>query len=89
MMGKEFKKILKKSMEIPYEDISNYPTVKIAMDAIAKYCGKEGLDYEFLSPKEDENLLVKIDGISYEVIRGLAGRGSYGIRCRELRLGDI
>lgn len=71
-------------MEIPYEDVTKYPTVNVTMDAIANYCGKEGLDYEFLSSKEEENLLVKIDGVSYEVIRGLAGRGSYGIRCREL-----
>lgn len=84
MMGKEFKKILKKSMEIPYEDVSTYPTVMIAMDAISRYCGKEELDYEFMTSKDEENLLVKIDGAPYEVIRGLAGRGSYGIRCREI-----
>ncbi|MCL6573391.1 MAG: DUF4318 domain-containing protein [Bacillus sp. (in: Bacteria)] len=84
MFGKEFKKLLKKSMEIPYEDISKFPTISITIDTIAKYCGKEGLDYEFMSTKEEETMLVSIDGISYEVIRGLAGRGCYGIRCREL-----
>ena len=78
-----FKKLIKKSMEIPYDDISVYPTVNIAKDAIAKYCGEQGLDYEFIDSKE-EDMLVQIDGTSYEVYRGLVGRGCYGISCRVL-----
>ncbi|MEG0450286.1 MAG: DUF4318 domain-containing protein [Lysinibacillus sp.] len=78
-----FKKLFKKSMNIPYENISVYPTVSIAKDAIANYCGEQGKDCEFLDLKVD-NMQVQIDGIIYEVIRGLAGRGCYGIRCREL-----
>lgn len=83
MMFKRFKKLLKKSMEIPYDEISKYPTVSITMNAIANYCGKQGLDYEFISVNE-ENMIVKIDGVTYEVIRGFVGRGYYAIKCREL-----
>ncbi|MFS0783167.1 DUF4318 domain-containing protein [Bacillus sp. 1P06AnD] len=79
-----FKKLVKKSMRIPYDDISVYPTVAIAKEAIADYCSKQGLEYEFIEAKEENNILVHIDGMTYEVIRGLAERGCYGIRCREL-----
>ena len=84
LFGKEMKKMLKKSIEIPYEDISVYPTVSMTKDAIAKYCAKEGLDYEFLGVNEDETMLMTIDGIEYEVIHGLYARGSYGIQIREV-----
>lgn len=78
-----FRKMLKSSITIPYEDISVYPSINITKDAIAKYCGQQGYEYEFLDTKED-NMQVHIDGTTYEVIRGLAERGCYGIRCREL-----
>ncbi|WP_052343786.1 DUF4318 domain-containing protein [Bacillus massiliigorillae] len=84
MIKDALKDLLKKSMEIPYDDISVYPTVNIAKNAIVKYCGEQGLDYKFLDSKEEGNIIVQIDGTIYEIYRGVVGRGYYGIKCRVL-----
>lgn len=84
MIKDALKDLLKKSMEIPYDDISVFPTVNIAKNAIAQYCGEQGLDYTFLESKEEGNMIVQIDGTTYEVYRGVVGRGFYGIRCSVL-----
>ncbi len=72
--------MFKKAFWVPYKESDTYPTVAIARQAIAKYCGENGFTYEFTG--EDE---VTIDGKAYEIYRGYdpAGRGNYGIRCRE------
>lgn len=77
-----FKKLLKKSMFIPYDDISVYPSINATKNAIALYCGNEGLTYEFMD--QADNLQVKIEDIDYEVIREIAERGCYAIRIKEL-----
>lgn len=72
--------MFKKSFEVPYEDIGNYPSLTVTMEAITKYCETNGETCTFTG--EDE---VEISGKKYEIIRGIDGlsRGCYGIRCRE------
>ena len=73
-------KIFKKSIWIPYQDSTVFPTVSKAQQAIAKYCEDNGFSYEFTADDE-----VVIDGIKHEIYRGYesGSRGNYGIRCRE------
>ena len=82
MIGKFLKNMTKISINIPYNDGLVYPTEAISKVAIAEYCTKEKFEYEFIGKNEDNNIIVKIDGRAYEVIRGLAGIGGYGIICR-------
>ena len=51
-------KLFKKSIWIPYEDSTVYPTVAKAQQAIIKYCEDNGFLYEFTADDE-----VVIDGI--------------------------
>ena len=76
-MGNIFKNMMKLSVDIPYENYTVYPTVSITKDAIANYCAKEKIDYEFLENNEDDNMKVKI-------VRFNGGRGGYGIKCRPI-----
>lgn len=78
------KKMLKKSISIPYEDGLTYPSVSIAKQAIAFYCAKENISYDFLGETEEDNFIVRLDGIDHEVLRGNFGLCGYSIRCREL-----
>ena len=78
------KNMLKLSVDITYEDYTVYPTVSITKDAIAIYCVKEKIDYEFLENNEDDNMQVKLDGKLYEILRFNGGRGGYGIKCRPI-----
>ena len=73
-------KLFKKSIWIPYEDSTVYPTVAKAQQAIIKYCEDNGFLYEFTADDE-----VVIDGIKHEIYRGYesGSRGNYGIKCRE------
>ena len=73
-------KLFKKSIWIPYEDSTVYPTVAKAQQAIIKYCEDNGFLYEFTADDE-----VVIDGIKHEIYRGydFGSRGNYGIKCRE------
>lgn len=84
MIGKFLKNIIKMSIDIPYSDSLVYPTEAISKVAIAEYCTKEKFEYEFIGKNEDNNMIVKIEGKCYEVIRGLAGKGGYGICCRAI-----
>ena len=59
-------KLFKKSIWIPYEDSTVYPTVAKAQQAIIKYCEDNGFLYEFTADDE-----VVIDGIKHEIYRGL------------------
>ena len=56
-------KLLKKSIWIPYEDSTVYPTVAKAQQAIIKYCEDNGFLYEFTADDE-----VVIDGINMKYI---------------------
>ena len=44
--------MFKKAFWVPYKESDTYPTVAIARQAIAKYCGENGFTYEFTG--EDE-----------------------------------
>ena len=55
-------KLFKKSIWIPYEDSTVYPTVAKAQQAIIKYCEDNGFLYEFTADDE-----VVIDGIKHEI----------------------
>ena len=83
-MGNILKNMLKLSVDITYADYTVYPTVSITKDAIANYCVKEKIDYEFLENNEDDNMQVKLDGKLYEILRFNGGRGGYGIKCRPI-----
>lgn len=83
-MANIFKNMLKISIDIPYENYNIYPTVSITKDAIAKYCIKEKIDYEFLENNTDDTIQIKLDGKLYEILRFNGGRGGYGIRCRPI-----
>ena len=74
-------KLFKKSIWIPYEDSTVYPTVAKAQQAIIKYCEDNGFLYEFTADDE-----VVIDGIKHEIYRGYdsGSRGNYGIKCIHL-----
>lgn len=80
-------KLFRKSFAIPYEDTLTPPSEKTAKKQIALYCAQENLSYEFTGKSEDDNLLVTIDGKTWEVLRGIGrgqcGYGGYGISCRE------
>lgn len=84
MMGKFIDSLIKKTIIIPYENSLVYPKTSVTKDAIARYCAKENYDYEFNGKNEDNNLLVKINGIDYEVLRFFAGRGGYAIHCKRI-----
>ena len=73
-------KMFKKSIWIPYEDSTIYPTVLKAQQTIAQYCEDNGFSYEFTADDE-----VVIDGIKHEIYRGYesGSRGNYGLKCRE------
>ena len=45
-------KLFKKSIWIPYEDSTVYPTVAKAQQAIIKYCEDNGFLYEFTADDE-------------------------------------
>ena len=77
-----FKNMLKISIDIPYEDYTVYPTASITKDAIARYCTKEKIDYEFLEDNENDNMQVKLNNKCYEILRFNGGRAGYGIKCR-------
>lgn len=71
--------MLKKTFDVPYEDIADYPTPAKAKEAIAKYC--EGSGESFVFTGEDE---VEISGKKYEIIRRVTPLSlGYGIICRE------
>lgn len=53
-------KLFKKSIWIPYEDSTVYPTVAKAQQAIIKYCEDNGFLYEFTA--DDEGLCQVIVG---------------------------
>ena len=66
-------KLFKKSIWIPYEDSTVYPTVAKAQQAIIKYCEDNGFSYEFTA--DDEVVIYR----GYDS----GSRGNYGIKCRE------
>ena len=72
--------MFKKAFWVPYEDSTSFPTVSKAMDAIAKYCEKNGDSCVFTSDDE-----VEINSKKYEIYRGYenGSRGNYGIKCTE------
>ena len=71
--------ILKGTFDVPYEDISEYPTPAKAMEAISRYCEASGESCVFTGDDE-----VEIAGRKYEVCRGANPLNlGYGIICRE------
>ncbi|MGL5379082.1 DUF4318 domain-containing protein [Clostridium sp.] len=84
MMGKFIDSLIKKTIIIPYENSLVYPKTSITKEAIARYCAKESFYYEFLGKSQDDNLLVKINEVDYEVLRFFAGRGGYAIHCKRI-----
>ncbi len=72
--------MFKKSFWVPYEDGSQYPSQTKAMDAISKYCEKNGDTYTFTGDDQ-----VEINGKEYEIYRGYenGSRGNYGVKCKE------
>lgn len=83
-MSNVFKDMLKICIEIPYDDYTIYPTVSITKNAIANYCSMKNIKYEFSENNVNDNMQVKLDGKSYEILRLNGGRGGYGIQCRPL-----
>lgn len=72
-------KMFKKTFDVPYEEIAEYPTREKAREAISKYCQSSGESCVFTG--EDE---VEISGIKYEICRGATPLNlGYGIICRE------
>ena len=71
---------LKKSIWIPYEDSTVFPTAEKAQQAIVAYCNENGYSCTFTG---DDSVI--IDGVEHEIYRGLqpGSRGNYGIKCRE------
>lgn len=76
---------MKKSFEVDYNDVS-YPQKDIARNAIACHCAKRGWNYEWRGETDQGELLVEIEGVTYEVVRSQTSysRGSYLIRCKEV-----
>lgn len=71
--------MLKRTFDVPYEDISEYPTPAKAMEAITRYCEASGESCVFTGDDE-----VEIAGRKYEVCRGANPLNlGYGIICRE------
>lgn len=70
----------KKSFWVPYENDAVYPTLTMAMDAISRYCERNGESYTFTADDE-----VEINSVKYEIYRGheMGSRGNYGIKCTE------
>lgn len=56
--------MLKRTFDVPYEDISEYPTPAKAMEAITRYCEASGESCVFTGDDE-----VEIAGRKYEVCR--------------------
>ena len=54
-------KLFKKSIWIPYEDSTVYPTVAKAQQAIIKYCEDNGFLYEFTADDEELNMKYIVD----------------------------
>ena len=48
-------KMFKKAFDVPYEDISEYPTPAKAMEAISKYCEANGETCVFTGDDEVES----------------------------------
>ena len=72
-------KMFKKAFDVPYEDISEYPTPAKEMEAISKYCEANGETCVFTGDDE-----VEISGIKYEICRGVSPLNlGYGIACKE------
>ena len=53
-------KVFKKSIWIPYEDSTVYPTVAKAQQAIIKYCEDNGFLYEFTADKERTSIHLSV-----------------------------
>lgn len=71
--------MLKRTFDVLYEDISEYPTPAKAMEAITRYCEASGESCVFTGDDE-----VEIAGRKYEVCRGANPLNlGYGIICRE------
>ena len=67
------------TFDVPYEEISEYPTPAKAMEAISRYCEASGESCVFTWDDE-----VEIAGRKYEVCRGANPLNlGYGIICRE------
>lgn len=79
-------KLFKKSIWIPYEDSTVYPTVAKAQQAIIKYCEDNGFLYEFTADDE-----VVIDGIKHEIYRGYCNHLSCRVQWNQynVRIGQI
>ena len=58
-------KLFKKSIWIPYEDSTVYPTVAKAQQAIIKYCEDNGFLYEFTA--DDEVVISLLENEIYEI----------------------
>lgn len=82
MIKKFLKNMIKINIDIPYEENLVYPTKSITKNSIVQYCDSENLKYEFMDDEEEGNIIVKINGKCYEVIRPFVGRGGYAIICR-------
>lgn len=75
-------------LDIPYEDDDNFPTQVIATKAVEDYCNENGLNCEFRGENPRGQLILEIDGVFHEVVKGLKkgkrGPGGYSIKCRKI-----